>query len=556
MAFDGFFVRKLVEEFNQSILNSRINKINNLSNDEFIFSIRKGKNLKLYVSANSSASRIQLTNNSYENPQTPSNFCSVLRKYLMGGIIEDINQINNDRIIKFKIKNFDELGYEKYYYLITELMGKHSNIILTNSENLIIESLKNSYSLEYSRSTISNMEYVLPPTVKKYNPFDFSEYNDLEYDKNDKKFLIKNFYGVSSVLNNYFVNKEEENCLKSFKEFCINFSSYFEPTLLKNDNKNDFYYFDINNNKENIKFDSLSELLDFYYMDIRKESSNKNTDKELFNFIKNKLNRLNKKLKILNDEIIEAEAKDDFKLKGQLLISNIYLFKNNIPEIVTLQNFYSENLEDISIELDPNISIEKNSEKYFELYKKNKRTIENLHDQIEITKKDISYFETLSFQIENADKTDLFEIKEELINSGYLKEDKRKKTTKKKNNYLIIKYNGIDIYVGKNNIQNDTITNKLARRDYLWFHAKDIPGSHVVIFDNNPDEETKNVASMLAGYFSKFKNENYVSVDSTLIKNVKKISGAKPGMVTYTDQKTVKQKIDKIFINELLLNNN
>lgn len=556
MAFDGFFVRKLVEEFNQSILNSRINKINNLSNDEFIFSIRKGKNLKLYMSANSSASRIQLTNNSYENPQTPSNFCSVLRKYLMGGIIEDINQINNDRIIKFKIKNFDELGYEKYYYLITELMGKHSNIILTNSENIIIESLKNSYSLEYSRSTISNMEYVLPPTVKKYNPFDFSEYNDLEYDKNDKKFLIKNFYGVSSVLNNYFVNKEEENCLKSFKEFCINFSSYFEPTLLKDGNKNDFYYFDINNNKENTKFDSLSELLDFYYMDIRKESSNKNTDKELFNFIKNKLNRLNKKLKILNDEIIEAEVKDDFKLKGQLLISNIYLFKNNIPEIVTLQNFYSENLEDISIELDPNISIEKNSEKYFELYKKNKRTIENLHEQIEITKKDISYFETLSFQIENADKIDLFEIKEELINSGYLKKDKNKKNTKRKNNYLIIKYNGIDIYVGKNNIQNDTITNKLARRDYLWFHAKDIPGSHVVIFDNNPDEETKNVASMLAGYFSKFKNENYVSVDSTLIKNVKKISGAKPGMVTYTDQKTVKQKIDKIFINELLLNNN
>ena len=555
MAFDGFFVRKLVEEFNRSILYSRINKINNLSNDEFIFSIRKGKNLKLYVSANSCASRIQLTNNSYENPQTPSNFCSVLRKYLMGGIIEEINQINNDRIIKFKIKNFDELGYEKYYFLITELMGKHSNIILTNSDNIIIESLKNSYSLEFSRSTISNMEYVLPPTVKKYNPFNFSEYSDLKCDKNDKKFLIKNFYGVSSVLNNYFLTKEE-NVLESFKEFCSNFSLYNEPTLLKNGNKNDFYYFEIISNKDNIKFDSLSRLLDFYYMDIQKESSNKNTEKELFNFIKNKLSRLNKKLKILNKELLEAKEKDDYKLKGQLLISNIYLFKNNIPEVVTLQNFYSENLEDISIELDPNISIEKNSEKYFELYKKNKRTIENLYEQIDITKKDISYFETLSFQIENAGKTDLLEIKEELINSGYLKKDKNKKSTKKKNNYLIIKYNGIDIYVGKNNIQNDTITNKLARRDYLWFHAKDIPGSHVVIFDNNPDEETKRVASMLAGYFSKFKNENYVSVDSTLIKNVKKISGAKPGMVTYTDQKTVKQKIDKIFINELLVNNN
>ena len=556
MAFDGFFIRKLVEELEESIKYSRINKINNIATDEFIFSIRKGKNLKLYVSANSSASRIQLTKNSYENPQTPSNFCSVLRKYLLGGIIEEIKQINNDRIIKFKIKNFDELGYEKYYFLIAELMGKHSNIILTNSDNVIIESLKNSYSIEYSRSTISNMEYVLPPTVKKYNPFNFDDYSNLEFDKNDKKFLLKNFYGVSSVLNNYFLNMENENCLDSFREFCINLSLYNEPTLLKNGNKHDFYFFDISKNKDNIKFSSLSDLLDFYYMDIHKESINKNTDKELFDFIKNKLNRLNKKIKILKKELAEAESKDDYKLKGQLLISNIYLFKNNIPEVVTLQNFYSESLENIEIKLNPTISIEKNSEKYFDLYKKNKRTIENLYEQIEVTKNDISYFETLKYQIENAEKSDLIEIKEELINSGILKVKTKVKNNKKKNNYLVIRHNEIDIYVGKNNIQNDTITNKLARRDFLWFHAKDIPGSHVVIFNNNPDEETKNIASMLAGYFSKFKNEDYVSVDSTLIKNVKKISGAKPGMVTYIDQKTVKQKIDRIFINELLSKSN
>ena len=316
--------------------------------------------------------------------------------------------------------------------------------------------------------------------------------------------------------------------------------------------KKDLYFFDVDTGENNIKFASLCDLLDFYYLDIAKSNINKSTEKRLFDFIKTKLNRLSKKLEILNKELIEAESKEDYKLKGQLLISNIYMFKKSVPEVATLQNFYSEELEDIKIELDPNLTIEKNSDRYFNLYKKNKRTIENLYEQIKITEEDIVYFETLQFQVENADKSDLIEIKEELINSGLLKEKVSNSKKKNKNNYFVINYNGIDIYVGKNNIQNDAITNKLARRDYLWFHAKDIPGSHVVIFNNAPDEKTKEVAAMLAGYFSKFKNEDRVAVDMTLIKNVKKVSGAKPGMVTYTGQKTIKQKIDKMFINELI----
>ena len=551
MAFDGFFIRKMVKELEENILNGRINKINNLSTDEFVFSVRKGKNLKLFLSANSSASRIQLTNNSFENPSTPSNFCSVLRKYLTGGIILEINQVNNDRIVIFKIKNFDDLGYEKYYYLISELMGKHSNIILTNEDNIILESLKNSYSLEYKRSTISNMEYTLPPTVEKINPFDFSSYSDIEFPIDDKKFLMKSFYGVSALLNNYFQNNSQGDLKNSFISFCEEFDNYFKPVLLEENNKKDFYFFEVKEYSRD--FESLSQLLDYYYMDIARESINKNTDKKLFNFVNSKINRLNKKIDILKNELEQANNRDDYKLKGQLLISNIYLFKKEIPEIVTLQNFYSEDLSDIEIKLDPNLTIEKNSEKYFDLYKKNKRTIENLIEQIEIAKQDLGYFETIKFQIENADKTDIAEIKEELIANGILKEKIKVNKKKSKSNYFVINHNGTAIYVGKNNIQNDAITNKLARRDYLWFHAKDISGSHVVIFDNNPSEETIEIASMLAAYYSKFKNEEYVNVDRTLIKNVKKISGAKPGLVTYTGQKTVKQKIDKDLIGELLI---
>ena len=554
MAFDGFFVRKMVRELEESIVNGRINKVNNLSTDEFIFSIRKGKNLKLFVSANPSSSRIQLTNNSYENPSTPSNFCSVLRKYLTGGIILEINQLNNDRIIIFKIKNFDDLGYEKYYYLITELMGKHSNIILANEENIILESLKNSYSLEYKRSTISNMAYTLPPTIKKINPFKFDEYSNLNFEYEDKKFLMKNFYGVSSLLNNYFKKTSSTELKDSFVSFCREFDSYYKPVLIEENGKKDFYFFEVKDYSR--EFESLSQLLDYYYMDIAKEAINKNTDRNLFNFVKAKLNRLNKKIEILTSELDQANSRDDYKLKGQLLISNIYLFKKEIPERVTLQNFYSEDLSDIEIELDPNLTIEKNSEKYFSLYKKNKRTIENLIEQIDIAKKDIEYFETIKFQLENADKTDIAEIKEELITNGILKEKVKINKKKNKRNYFIVNHNGTAIYVGKNNLQNDAITNKLARRDYLWFHAKDIPGSHVVIFDNNPGEDTIEVASMLAAYYSKFKNEEYVNVDRTLIKNVKKITGAKPGLVTYTGQKTVKQKIDKVFIGQLLTNDN
>ena len=554
MAFDGFFVKKMVEELEENILHGRINKINNLSTDEFVFSIRKGKNLKLFLSANSNASRIQLTNNSYENPSTPSNFCSVLRKYLTGGIILEINQVNNDRIVIFKIKNFDDLGYEKYYFLITELMGKHSNIILTNEDNIILESLKNSYSLEYKRSTISNMQYTLPPTVKKINPFEFSDYTNVEFSIEDKKFLMKNFYGVSALLNNYFEKISAEDLKNSFISFCKEFEKYYKPVIIEENDKKDFYFFDVKDYSKD--FESLSQLLDYYYMDIARESINKNTDRKLFNFINSKINRLNKKINILESELEQANNRDDYKLKGQLLISNIYLFKKHVPEIVTLQNFYSEDLTDIEIELDPNLTIEKNSEKYFSLYKKNKRTIENLIEQIEIAKQDLGYFETIKFQLENADKTDIAEIKEELIANGILKENIKINKKKNKNSYLVVYHNDVAIYVGKNNLQNDAITNKLARRDYLWFHAKDIPGSHVVIFDNNPSEETIEVASMLAAYYSKFKNEDYVYVDRTLIKNVKKISGAKPGLVTYIDQTSVKQKIDRVLIGQLLTKEN
>lgn len=552
MAFDGFFTKKMITELRPLLEQGRINKINNISTDEFILTIRNRKNLKLLLSASATSSRIQLTKTLYENPPSPSNFCAVLRKYLTNGIILNIEQKNNDRIIFIEIKNFDDLGYESRYFLIVELMGKHSNFILTDSNLTIIEALKNSYNIEYSRSTIAGLAYKLPPTKEKIDPFDFQNYPSIENINN--KTLINNFYGISKLLNDYIIENYSPNILDGLKQFCQNFDTYCSPSLLEINGKKDFYFF--NPLKEELQtFENLSDLVDFYYMDKSKENINKNNNKELFNLIKNKLTRLENKLTILTKELDNSINNDDFKLKGELLLANAYLFKKNIPETVSLQNYYSETLEEINIKLDNSLSIEKNAEKYFSLYKKNKRTIDNLTEQIRITNQDITYFENLKFQIENAEKSDLLEIQEELINQGLLHEKrnpKSKNNKKNKANYFIVNYKNTAIYVGRNNIQNDTITNKLARKNYLWFHAKDVPGSHVVIFSNNPDEETINVAAQLAAYFSKLKQEDIVPVDMTFIKNVKKISGAKPGLVTYTEQTTLTIRIDRIIINSLI----
>lgn len=541
MAFDGFFTRKIIKELNDELSYGRINKINNISNNEIIFTIRKNSKKKLLISINPQRSRIHITNNNYENPKYPSNFCTVLRKYLINGYIIEFSQINNDRIIWVKIKNNDELGYEKIYYLIVELMGKHSNIILTDNDNKIIEAIKNNYDIEYSRSTIANIEYRLPPTTKKLDPFISDSYNNLIFDKNNSKFLLNNFFGVSNNLNNYFLRYDDS--LSQFKNFCDNFNDYYKPICVTM-KKKDFYFFDIyteDDNKET--FDNLSQLLDFYYNITNFDNeTNKNTNKKIYNFVKSKIYKLDKKIVILENELIKAENNTENELKGNLLLANNYLYKNYVPTEVTVQNFYDENLENITIELDSTLSIEKNAELYFNEHKKNKRTIQNLIQQIEISKKELEYFNNINVQLSNADLTDIEEIIEELSTYGYIKEkiDKKNKKTK----YSILNIDGTAIYIGKNNIQNNTITNKLAKRNYFWFHAKDIPGSHVVIFNDDPSEEQINIAATLAAHFSKNKNEKYVYIDYTQIKNVKKIAGAKPGMVTYTNQTTIKVEID------------
>lgn len=549
MAFDGFFTKKIVNELNDKAINSRITKINNISNNKFILVIRKSFNMKLLISVEPNASRIHITESNYENPKSPSKFCTLLRKYISGAIISKFSQINNDRIIILHSTNNDELGYKKKYNIIVELMGKHSNIILTDENFKIIDAIKNNYSIEYKRATIKDINYELPPTRKKINPFDFSNYNKIK-ETSENNFFINNFYGVSKLLSNNINN------LNDFKNFCLNIDTYNKPIFFIDNGKKDFYFYDFNKEYDKkVTFNSLSNLLDFYYLDNNLLNENKNTEKhKLFSFVKNKIKKLKNKINILNNEIKSAEKIKDLELKGNLLLANSYLYKNKKFKEIILDNFYSENVQKIKISLDENLTMQENATKYFEKNKKNKRTIKNLKIQLAKTNEEINFFENLSIQIENATISDLAEITEELVNLKYIKKkiNKKNKTPK----FTIVNYKNVNIYVGKNNVQNDTITNKLAKKNYLWFHAKNIPGSHVVIFSDKCNNEIINVASMLAAYFSKAKNDDFTYVDYTYIKNVKKISKATPGMVTYTNQKTLKVEIDKNFINKIIINLN
>ncbi|MDO4814099.1 MAG: NFACT RNA binding domain-containing protein [Gemella sp.] len=545
MAFDGFFINKLVTELKAELEFGRVNKINNISNNEFIFTIRKNKNKKLLISLNPQRSRLHITSNSYENPKTPSNFCTLLRKHLTNALLESIEQINNDRIIELKFRTSDELGYRKYIYLIAELMGKHSNLILTDENKKILDSVKNDYDIEYARATIAGLDYKLPPTTDKINPFDFEKYNSIDESDFSFKTLLNNFYGVSKNLALQFESLEE------FKNFCKTFDSTGNPIALEVNNKADFYFLNLRNSREKFTSNTYSELLDLHYMNIS-DTDNSIKNNKTYQFVTNRINKLEKKIIILEKEIEKASSTDIYQIKGNLLLANNYLYKNFIPEEVELQNFYSEDLENIKIKLDPSLSIEQNAEKYFNIGKKNKKKCEVLTEQIEISKNEISYFKNLESQIEKADLSDLEEIKEELLSYGYIKEKINKKH--KKTKYTIITYEGTDIYVGKNNLQNDAITNKLAKKSYLWFHIKDLPGSHVVVFDDNPSEDVMNIAAMLAAYYSKSSSEDSAIVDYTQIRYVKKIPFAKKGMVTYTNQTSIKVKVDKALLLQLLNN--
>jgi predicted ribosome quality control (RQC) complex YloA/Tae2 family protein len=554
MSFDGLFTKAMTEEIS-SLIGGRINKIYQPYKNELIMAIRaNGKNHKLLLSAHPSYARVQLTNESYDNPNEPPMFCMLLRKHLEGAIIEHIYQIGLDRIIVLEIKGRNELGDITNKQLFIEIMGRHSNIILVDKEkNTILDSIKHvSYAVNSHRAILPGQAYVMPPQQDKQNPFQSVESDilrrlDFNAGKLDKQ-LVEQFAGFSPLMAKEIIYRSglanRVTIPKTFIEMMRGIAAgNIEPTLSINEQKEAFYFLPLAHfNGEKKNFRSLSELLDRFYFGKAERDRVKQQANDLERFIHNEMEKNAKKIEKLKQTLDEASKADQFQLYGELLTANMYTLQKGMQEIEVV-NYYDENEATVKIQLDPLKTPSENAQRYFSKYQKAKNSIAIIEEQIRLAAEEYTYFDTLWQQLMSASIRDIAEIREELVEEGYIREKQKKKL--KSQNYgkpQLESYwasDGTEILVGKNNKQNDYLTNKIAARDEIWLHTKDIPGSHVVIRSKDPELTTIIEAATLAAYFSKAKLSSSVPVDYTKVRFVKKPSGAKPGFVIYDNQQTI-----------------
>lgn len=546
MPFDGCFVHYLVDEFKTTFTDYKINKIYQPTTLDVVLQLR-GKNsdglvnnIQLLISSRLDAPKIYISKEKYSNPEIPNNFCMLLRKYIERGIIKEIKQYQNDRIIEFHINTYNELQDECTYILLIELMGRNSNIILLNNDYQIIDAVRKlPPSLENERTIVAHAKYLYPTNNKQINPFEaISNINLLD------------FQGVSKPLFNQLVNLSSEE-ITNFLNQKLN------PVIYQNDKKIDFYAYPLDKDQEPLyKFNTLSEMLEKYYeLTLKKISYNTDAYEKI---IKKELKKALHKLDNLNNDLTIANQTIEKNDLGILLQANLYKVKKGDTEIIV--NNFLNNFEEITIPLNPMLEPSENLKVIFNKIKKAKNAVIEVNKQITILHNEINYLDTLLFQLSIADNSDIEEIKQEMINFGIIKNKNRQKKKNNKPTFMTYVVDGVTIYVGKNNFQNDFLTHKLGSSNDFWFHAKDIPGSHVIVKleKNDPNfvltENIIRTAANIAAYFSKAKDSSSVAVDYTRIKHLKKVPGTKGSFVTLSNQKTIYIDPDFNLFNKYLKN--
>lgn len=557
MAFDGLFTRAIVTEL-QQLLGGRINRVHQPNEYEVVLTMRaQRKNVKLLLSAHPSYARVQLTQETITNPPEPTMFCTILRRHIESGIITAIEQVDNDRIIHFTIASHNEIGDPITRTLIMEVMGRHSNLMVVDPMNdKIIEALKHLPPYMNSfRTVLPGATYVSPPEQEKKNPFTISEEELFDiYHKLEKgRDFIQYLQGIAPIHATELYALLKQNLqFQTYRNFIESFETLpFQPVVMKKDGRDIFSAHPLTTADEVIyEAKSLGDLLDRIYFEKADRERVRAQAQDLEKWLANERAKLVKKEKVLQKEYQDAEKLDDFQLYGELLMAHHYQIEANAKE-ATVENYYDGS--EVTIPLDPRKTAIENANRYYTKYTKAKNALIQLKEQMRLTKEELDYFETLLQQVEMATPDDIDEIREELIENGYMRKRRSKKKEKKKK-MVIERYEsstGIPIAVGKNNKQNDYVTFKLASRHHTWLHTKDIPGSHVVILSDDPDETTLQEAAVIAAYFSKARTSSNVPVDYTEIRHVKKPSGAKPGFVNYFEQQTVFVTPDEQLVRQL-----
>ena len=551
MSFDGIFTHLMVHELSEQLIGGKISKIHQPYPNELVLVIRsKGRNQKLLLSAHSSYARIQLTNMVYQNPDTPPNFVMLLRKHLDGAILQTIEQVENDRIVHFTFSHRDELGDLESLVLVVELMGRHSTILLLNqANNKILEAIKHiGPSQNTYRSILPGSTYAAPPKQNRLNPFtatqeeifqQLSQLNELK-----AKNLQQIFQGLGSDTAKELekqLQKQPNNKLKVWQQFFEKVKQP-KPVMMTTESKEFFTPFlcesNLNQETKDVEYPTLSSLLDGYYQDKAERDRVKQQGNELIKRLYNEIKRNEAKLEKRQKTLLEAEQAEILRQKGELLTTYLHQVPRG-ESTVTLENYYEEN-QPIVIALNPAFTPNQNAQKYFQRYQKLRNARKLLDQQIAETTAEINYLHSVLAQVEIATPMDLDLIKEELMTEGYLKRPttKQRKNTKKSQPEVFYANDHTEILVGRNNLQNDQLTLKTARKTDYWLHTKDIPGSHVIIKSANPSEETILEAAEIAAYYSKYRHSARVPVDLVQVKHIRKPNGSKPGYVIYENQTT------------------
>ena len=541
MSFDGFFLHHMTEELRRELLGGRIQKINQPFEQELVLQIRSNRQShKLLLSAHSVFGRVQLTDTTFENLAVPNTFIMVMRKYLQGAVIEAIQQVENDRILEISVSNKNEIGDSVAVTLVIEIMGKHSNIILLDkASGKIIEAIKHvGFSQNSYRTILPGSTYVAPPQTGSLNPFTVGDeklFEILHTEDLEPKRLQQIFQGLGRDTATELSGRLTADKLKTFRAF---FASPTQPSLTEKS----FSALLFSDSKTQMS--TLSELLDTFYKDKAERDRVNQQASELIRRVENELEKNLKKLGKQEEELLATENAEEFRQKGELLTTFLHLVPNDQDQ-VELDNYYTG--EKIIISLDKALTPNQNAQRYFKRYQKLKEAVKHLTSLIEETRTTILYLESVETALAQASLTEIAEIREELIQTGFIRRRQREKIQKRQKPEKYLATDGQTIIlVGRNNLQNDELTFKMAKKDELWFHAKDIPGSHVVITGNlKPSDEVKTDAAELAAYFSKARLSNLVQVDMIETRKLNKPTGTKPGFVTYTGQKTLRVTPDE-----------
>ncbi|MUG44881.1 NFACT family protein [Paenibacillus woosongensis] len=583
MALDGIVTRSIVHEL-QICVGGRINKIHQPSESDIIINLRsQGENRRLILSANPTYPRVHLTEQSFPNPQEAPMFCMLLRKHCEGGVIEAITQYGMERIIALDIRQRDELGDISAKRIIIELMGRHSNIILVDPNTGVqLDGIHHvTPSISSYRVVMPGFAYTKPPEQHKLNPLETSKEQFLsawgeagEAAAESSHWLVQAYSGLSPLIADeiYYRARHSEADAKAplvqeplqpdalwstFSAMMLDIARHqYQPMTGNNiKGKHVFSAVLLSMVQGDIRtFDSISACMEDYYGEKALRDTVKQKTSDLLRFLQNERSKNVKKLTKLQEDLAEAEDAEKYRISGELLLASLHQIEKGDKE-AELINYYDEEQKPMRISLDPLLTPSENAQRYFKKYNKFKNSLTVIDEQMDIARREITYLEGLLQQLDYATLNDIDEIREELIQQGYLRQRSGKSKKKKKSDrptlHVYTSSEGIDIYVGKNNLQNEYVTNRLASHNDTWLHTKDIPGSHVVIRSASYGEATLNEAAQLAAYFSQAKESSSVPVDYTLIRHVRKPSGAKPGFVIYEQQRTLFVTPDEALVKSL-----